>query len=305
MEERRRWWFAAAVIGWMWLGGGQERIVGAAEVLARVNGDEITRDDLAFELMLSGLLGKQPEEIERRKLEHLIERKLVVKYLEQQGVKPDPRRINLLIQRIRKMLEDAGLDPDATLAEKGYTPPRLRSLLAASVMWDQYLSSTIDDQKLQAYFESRKSHFDGTEVRVSQILLPLSAEATPEEIAEAKRKLLDYKRQIERGSLSFAEAARKWSMAPSAESGGDQGFSFFDGPLPGALAGPAFELEPGKLSDPFQTRFGMHLITVTEVRPGQFELEDVRETVRKKLHREMWDKLVPRLREAARIEYVN
>ena len=157
---------------------------------------------------------------------------------------------------------------------------------------------------LQKYFLQNKQQFDGTEVRGSQIYLKLPTNASDQQIEAAKTKLVKYKQQIEAGEITFAEAAKKWSQSPSGKNGGDLGFSMYRGKNPVAFSQVLFDLETGEVSQPFQSAFGLHLMTVTERRPGQFQLEDVRGIVRNQLRRELWNKSAEALRKNAKIQYV-
>ena len=305
MEERRHIKFGVIAACCSLLICGATAVVSAADVLVKVNGEPITQDDLDFELLINGLKGNQPEYVKQRKLDHLVERELVLQHLTQKGIKPDSKLIDHRIATVKNIITQAGLDPDKILPERGFTPARLRKFFSSSAMWEQYLESEIDAEQLKKYFESRKNQFDGTEVRISQIILMLPKPVTPQDAAQAKQKLADIKLQIEQGKISFADAAKKWSMSESsAAKGGDIAFTFYDGPQPSSLAHKAFELKVGQLSEAFQSPFGMHLLTVTDIRPGQFQLEDVRQTVRAKLYDELWNKLVSNLKEKAKIEDV-
>jgi peptidyl-prolyl cis-trans isomerase C len=64
---------------------------------------------------------------------------------------------------------------------------------------------------------------------------------------------------------SFAVAAKEVSKCPSGSKGGDLGF-FTRGQMVPQFDKAAFELPVGELSEPVQTQFGWHLITVTERR---------------------------------------
>jgi parvulin-like peptidyl-prolyl isomerase len=51
----------------------------------------------------------------------------------------------------------------------------------------------------------------------------------------------------------------------------------------------AFVLNPGEVSPPVTTQFGVHLIQVTEVRPGEKTWTDVREHLRLDLARRLFE----------------
>lgn len=69
--------------------------------------------------------------------------------------------------------------------------------------------------------------------------------------------------QIERGEISFADAARRWSADPfNQASGGDLGW-FARGYMVDPFEEAAFEAEVGRVVGPVETVFGLHLVLVT------------------------------------------
>lgn len=107
-----------------------------------------------------------------------------------------------------------------------------------------------------------------TQTRARHILLRTSPELPPE---AALRRLADLKRRIAQGDAGFAQLARQFSEDGSASQGGDLGWA-----SPGQFV-PEFEqvmnqLAVGQLSEPFMSRFGAHLVQVTDRR--QVELDE-------------------------------
>jgi parvulin-like peptidyl-prolyl isomerase len=102
---------------------------------------------------------------------------------------------------------------------------------------------------------------------------------------------------------SFAEAARQHSTSPSARQGGDLGYFRFQGRMPAAIAAVAFALPVGEISQPFRSSFGAHLVTVTDRKPGDLSLEDVRADVLEAVSRALWDDQVRQERAGAAIEW--
>lgn len=112
-----------------------------------------------------------------------------------------------------------------------------------------------------------------TQTRARHILVRLSPQVTQQ---TALRRLADYKQRIERGEAGFAQLAREFSEDGSAPQGGDLGWA-----NPGQFV-PEFEqvmnqLAVGKISDPFVSRFGAHLMQVTDRRQAQIDARQQRE----------------------------
>jgi peptidyl-prolyl cis-trans isomerase SurA len=118
-----------------------------------------------------------------------------------------------------------------------------------------------------------------TQTRVRHILLRSSAQLTS---AQAQAQLAQLKQKITAGQTTFAAVARELSQDGSATSGGDLGWSG-----PGQFV-PEFEqvmnrLRPNQISDPVVSRFGVHLIEVTDRREVPVSERDQREMARGQL----------------------
>ena len=90
--------------------------------------------------------------------------------------------------------------------------------------------------------------------------------------ADAEKKIKELKATIDatpdaEKSAKFAELAKANSDCPSGSRGGDLGF-FPHGQMVPEFDKAAFELPVGKISDIVKTKFGYHLILVTEKKPA-------------------------------------
>jgi peptidyl-prolyl cis-trans isomerase SurA len=115
-----------------------------------------------------------------------------------------------------------------------------------------------------------------TQTRARHILLRPSAQLSKD---AAVRRLTEFKKQITAGTKSFEALARENSEDGSAAQGGDLGWT-----SPGTFV-PEFEetingLTIGGISEPVVSRFGVHLIQVTERRQVQLEPKQQREQAR-------------------------
>jgi len=97
--------------------------------------------------------------------------------------------------------------------------------------------------------------------------------------AQAAKRLEDYRRRVLSGQATFESLAREYSQDGSARDGGDLGWS-----SPGQFV-PEFErvlnaLQPGEISEPVVSRFGVHLIKLEERREARLTPREQREMVR-------------------------
>jgi peptidyl-prolyl cis-trans isomerase SurA len=117
-----------------------------------------------------------------------------------------------------------------------------------------------------------KQAYDRTinEIRASHILIKLDPNAAPADTLAAWDKIMGLKKRIEKGE-DFASVAkgRNGSEDPSALSnGGDLGFfNAFQMVYPFEEA--AYTTPIGTISEPFRTRFGYHIVKVSEKRPAR------------------------------------
>ncbi len=141
-----------------------------------------------------------------------------------------------------------------------------------------------------------------TQTRARHILLRPSAQLSTE---AARRRLAGFREQIESGKSSFESLARENSEDGSATQGGDLGWT-----NPGTFV-PEFEeamnrLPINGLSEPLVSRFGVHLIQVTERRQVTLDVKQQREQARNVLRErkfdEAFDEWLRELRARAYIE---
>lgn len=272
------------------------------KVLATVDGHSITQADLAFATLSRGI-SSAPPAARKQLLEGLINQRLIKTFLDQQKVTVPPQVLDESVLKVEKLIRRKGDDPEQILSKMGYTFEKLREAIALPLAWNIYCRREITPAAMQKYFNSHREELDGTRVEASHILLKLSPDAAPADIKSATEKLSQIRSEIQSGKLTFAEAAEKYSEAPSKMEGGKLVTSAYRGKMPLALTQRVFPLQPGEISEPFQTPFGVHLITLNKKHPGQFSLEDVRGEIYQILSRQLYDQTIKQLRSQAKIEW--
>ena len=282
----------AVVIGLLLLAPGA--VFAENAVLATVGGEPIHASEV--DALLESAQRRQEfdasllPELRRRLLEELIARRLVLAYAQRTGTGAGKEAIAAATGELHAQLQRAGKTLDAHLAERGQTAAELRRQLAWSLTWRKYLEQYLTDARLTAHFESHRRSFDGTEMEVSQILL-----RPAEEHAEARNQAMERARaireQVLAGKMTFAEAARLHSQAPTAQNGGQLGPIGRRGPMAELFTAAAFKLSEGEISLPVVTVHGVHLIRCDDVRPGSRTWTDAREELSTALARELLEKL--------------
>lgn len=129
-----------------------------------------------------------------------------------------------------------------------------------------YLIDSVENRYLvEQAFERIK-----TEVRASHILVRVDQNASPKDTLAAYNRIVALKKRIEKGE-DFASVAKMKSGSddPSAiNNGGDLGF-FTAFQMVYSFEEKAYTTPIGSISEPFRTRFGYHILKVTDKRPAR------------------------------------
>lgn len=240
--------------------------------------------------------------LQAQALEQLIGRRLVIKYLLDRKLGATQQEIASATARIEKQLKKQNLTLGEYLQSTNLTEQQFRRALAWEIGWTGYLESHLTDKNLENYFNKHRREFDGTQLRVSQILLKVKSDDRRDwdAVLEEARGLRE---SIVSGSISFADAAKVRSQAPSAKKGGDIGLISRHEPMPESFSRIAFRLQKGDVSQPITTVFGVHLIQCTEIKPGQKPWQDVRPELRTAATRFLFDWIVNSQRKTAAIQF--
>jgi peptidyl-prolyl cis-trans isomerase C len=166
------------------------------------------------------------------------------------------------LQEYKKKLEEYGQSFEKY---KNEFRKQLSYIKLLEPIWAEKISIT--EEVAKQYYSENKNKFENSEqVRASHILITpdiSDPNADPNEAkAKAKAKAEDLLKQIKAGA-DFAELAKANSTCPSSAKGGDLDF-FSRGMMVTPFEKVAFELKPGQISDVVETKFGFHIIKVTD-----------------------------------------
>ncbi len=257
--------------------------------------------------MEQALDGRQlsPEELRKAQAEavgQLIDKRLVKAAVTKAGHWANDAEVSAALKQIRLQREQQKVAWTDYLQQRGLSEAAFRQQLAWQLSWQKFLQARLTDAMLEDYFKAHHQDFDGTELRVSHLLLgPLQSgrEATAELVETAGQ----LREQIASNKIAFEAAVKKYSTGPSREQGGDLGFIPRQGVMVEAFTRAAFQLKPGEISPPVVTPFGVHLIKVVEVKPGSKKWTDVRDQLKPLAAQALFHDVARRERATAKIGF--
>ena len=252
----------------------------ASSVVARVNGRPIARRD--FDLMVQvqfrqrGPGERRHEDLEAVRvaaLDGLIDAELIYQKAQEAKVSVTGAEVRAEADRLKGLLGG----PDATaqfLKEAGLAEKDLDEQVRRNLVVKRYIDTqvakgiTISDDQARAWYDQHPEAVSRTEsVRISQIVVPVPANASPAQRAEARQKIEAILKEIQ-GGKDFAEMARRHSDGPEAQKGGDSGWVWAGGGALPAVERAALLLKTGQMSDIVESRRGFHLLKATDRRPA-------------------------------------
>ncbi len=278
-------------------------------IAAKVNGEPVYSKEVESEFRQAyGDLqfdDDQRQRLMKAALDQVIDRKLVMSHLAATGQAASKADVDAELAQFEKSLKAQNLTLAQHCERVGLSLDDVRRALAWKVSWKRYCEKHLTPPNLEKYFNAHRRDFDGTQLRVAQILFKLPAGADDAAIAAAKDRANKLRGEILSGKISFADAAKRFSAAPSRDEGGDIGWIERHRPSPEDFSKAAFALNKGDVSDPLLTSFGVHLITITDEKPGAKTWQDVESELRPAVIIYLFRWIADKERPAAKIEYMD
>lgn len=292
-----------AALCWAYVSAADETVV------ARVNGEPITATEVEAELRLAKLApsdnAAKRGPLWRAALDQAVDQRLVLSYLSKTRDAASTQDVDLALSQFEKELKAQNLTLDQHCQTVGLTKEEIRRSLSWKLSWKRYCDKQLTPANLEKYFTRYRSEFDGTQLRVAQILLKVPADADEAAMATIKKQAAKLRGEIIAGKTKFADAAKQHSTAPSGQSGGDIGWIERHRPMPEDFSKTAYALKRGEVSEPFISPFGVHLITVLEEKPGTRTWQDATAELRPAVTLYLFRWIADQQRRTAKIEYVS
>lgn len=265
----------------------------AAPAVATVNGVAITRSELDHAIKTLATQNRLPKnmdaeatkKVENSVREQLIATELLLQVGAKQEMKDLDKQVDERFSTLRKRF-NSDEEFQKALAQNQLDEKQLRENLRKETMINAVLEKEvaskvqISDAEVKKFYDDNKDKFQQPEsVRASHILVGVDAKATDEEKKKAKEKAEALLKKIKDGA-DFSELAKKESTCPSSQQGGDLG-EFGRGQMVPPFEKAAFALKPGEVSDVVETKFGYHIIKLTEKKEArEVPLDQVKDRIR-------------------------
>jgi peptidyl-prolyl cis-trans isomerase C len=287
-------------------------------VLARVNGEDVTKVDFDRMIKNMELSANQPvpaerrDEIFRKVIDQLVTYTVLTQETRARKVAVTDAEVESNIQQMRSQFKNEQ-DFAKALAARGMSIDKLKADTRIDISINKMMEAEATaaqqaptDAQVREFYDKNPDKFKQEEaVRASHILFKVEESAD----AATKKKVRDQAeavlKQVRSGG-DFAELAKKHSADGSAQQGGDLNF-FTKGQMVPAFDQAAFSLKPGEISDIVTTQFGYHIIKVTERRaPSTVPFEQVsgriKEFLTEQQKQQKVEAFVTALKQKAKIE---
>ncbi len=291
----------------------QNKSVVVEEIVARVNNDIITREDL--EKARDSLEGEvrdtctncTPEQFradvaskDKNLLRDLIDQSLLTQRAKDDGISVDTDLIKRLdaIRQQNKLPSLEALEEEVTKSGQDYEDfkGQLRDQLLTQELIRKEVGSKIivSHEDIVKYYNEHKGDFVRPEtVVLSEIFV--STEGKPAaDIPMLRKKAEALRDRVLNNGDDFGEMAKRYSDSPTAQESGELG-SFQRSQLDPKIAEKVFALNRGQMTDVMETKTGFEILQVRErFDAGEQPLDKVEPEITNKLYEE---KMEPALRD--------
>ena len=287
-------------------------------IVARVNGEEITRADLERSLRGVEMQVNQRVPAEKRDgvvrgvLERLINYRLLLQEARSRGIEIPATEID---EQLRALAQQFRTEDElrTALINRGVTVDMLRDdarrdlRVAKLVKQEAGRDVAVPVEDVRKFYDANQERFRQPEAaRASHIFVRVPANADDKARNGYRQRALSIMRMAQRGD-DFAALARSYSEdRTTAVKGGDLGW-FNKDATPKEFDAVVFALKPGEVGGLASTSDGHHIVKVFERRPSRIQpFEEIQTELATHLLRELQERLtvslINKLRDKAKIE---
>jgi peptidyl-prolyl cis-trans isomerase SurA len=237
------------------------------KIVAVVNDEAISEDDLDGRLKLAMIAGNYPDNKETRErltpqvLRSLIDDQLRIQEAKRLKLSVDQEEVDGELKQTAEANHQTVAQLRENLAKQGVPFSTLQRETLAQVSWRKVVQKEIrkrievTDQEVDSAYSKMMASVKKQQYLVAEIFLSVDSPADDQRVKAFAGQL---ENQLKQGA-SFAKLAQQFSQAAGAAQGGDLG-AVQDGELPDELDQALHRMTPGEISQPIQTQAGYHIL---------------------------------------------
>lgn len=244
-----------------------------------VNDEVITRNEVAARVnMITQRMKAQnapmpdPADMQRQVLEGMIVERAQFQLAKEMGMRPvDDTQLDRAIVRIAEQQKMSVQDMRNAMEKEGMPFSTFREEIRNEITMQRLREHEVDNKiqiseaEVDTYLAAEKAAAaDKVEMNISQILVRIPENSSPEQIAARKARAEEVARQIRIGG-DFAKIAGTYSDASDALSGGSVGWRDPDR-LPPVFAEALSKLKPGQITPVIKSTTGFHILKLVDKR---------------------------------------
>lgn len=299
-----------------------------AEVVARVNGKDITREDLdtAVNNMLplvtyhNSVSPERLKSIQKKALENIINGELIYKYAKENKLdNVDKKELDQQVKDLKKRLPK-GDSLEKVLKRSNMTLDELKEDFKKDIVVVRVSKSkseelkkkaetTVDEAFMRDYYKKNLDKFKEPEQIHLRSILVKADPSGGQRVWNESRKKAEEIAKLVKGGKDFGKVAQERSEDPFATKGGDMGWAH-KGSLFPEIEAAAAKLKPGEISEPVMTIYGYHVVKLEGRKPSvQKKFEELNQPklegeLEQKEHKKLWSSWLDGLKKGSKVEYV-
>jgi peptidyl-prolyl cis-trans isomerase SurA len=245
-----------------------------------------------------------PEDLRRQVVEAMITERAQLQLGKEYGVRVSDTELDRAIGRIAESQKMSVQDMRNQMEKEGMTFAQFREQIRNEIILQRLVDHEVDskiqvsDAEIDTYMAAEKAAAaDRVEVDISQILVRIPENASPEQIAARKARADEVARQLRTGA-DFAKMAATYSDAADALQGGVVGWRD-PNRLPPVFSAELAKMKPGQVTPVVRTNVGFHILKLNNQRKPEAQQQGQEQAVVQQTHaRHIMLKVTPTQTEA-------
>jgi len=220
-----------------------------------------------------------PEDLRRQVVEAMITERAQLQLGKEYGIRVSDIELDRAIGRIAESQKMSVQEMRNQMEKEGMTFAQFREQIRNEIIMQRLIDHEVDakiqvsEAEIDTYLAAEKAAAaDRIEVDISQILVRIPENASPEQIAARKARADEVARQLRTGA-DFAKMAATYSDSPDALQGGAVGWRD-PNRLPPVFAAELVKMKAGQVTPVMRTNVGFHILKVNNVRKPEAQQQE-------------------------------